>query len=80
MRHVSVGVYIHYVLSSHSYPEQRAISEFSVPLKYTCAADMDVHEHSLAVAVLKPVTFQIQSRPRKSTVMSCNICVHKAVL
>lgn len=56
-------------------------SEFTIPLKAAYAADVD--ERSLAVAGVKPVTFQIRGSLSKSTLLSClwsNICVHKAVL
>lgn len=64
---MSVGVYIHYTLSRRPYPEQRAVSEPSAPLKDHNAADMAVREHSFkAVDGVEPVTFQIQDRLRSS--------------
>lgn len=66
IRHVSVGVYIHYTLSRRPYPEQRAVSELSAPLKDHYAADMAVCERSFkAVAGVEPVTLQIQDRLRR---------------
>lgn len=48
------------------YPEQRAVSELSAPLKDHYAADMAVCERSFkAVAGVEPVTLQIQNRLRR---------------
>lgn len=58
-------------------------SEFTIPLKAAYVTDVAVDERSLAVAGVKPVTFQIRGSLSKSALLSClwsNICVHKAVL